>query len=44
MKSVDPACGVIVLTSGAGATAKTITVHTTKATDAEALCASFGAL
>jgi hypothetical protein len=32
VKSVDPAAGVLVLTSGAGATAKTITVHTTKAT------------
>jgi hypothetical protein len=32
VKSVDPASGVIVLTSGAGATAKTITVHTTKTT------------
>lgn len=32
VKSVDAAGGVIVLTSGAGATAKTITVHTTKAT------------
>jgi hypothetical protein len=32
VKSVDPAGGVIVLTSGAGATAKTITVRTTKAT------------
>ena len=32
VKSVDSAGGVIVLTSGAGATAKTITVHTTKAT------------
>jgi hypothetical protein len=32
VKSVDPAAGVIVLTSGVGATAKTITVHTTKAT------------
>ena len=32
VKSVDPASGVIVLTSGAGATAKTITVHTTSAT------------
>ena len=32
MKSVDAAAGVIVLTSGAGATAKTITVHTSKAT------------
>jgi hypothetical protein len=31
VKSVDPASGVIVLTSGAGATAKTITVHTTSA-------------
>jgi hypothetical protein len=30
-KSVDASGGVIVLTSGAGATAKTITVHTTKA-------------
>jgi hypothetical protein len=32
VKSVDPASGVIVLTSGAGAAAKTITVHTTKTT------------
>jgi hypothetical protein len=32
VKSVDGAAGVIVLTSGVGATAKTITVHTTKAT------------
>jgi hypothetical protein len=32
VKSVDSAGGVVVLTSGAGATAKTITVHTTKAT------------
>ncbi|MGA3080093.1 MAG: hypothetical protein ABSD44_01780 [Terracidiphilus sp.] len=32
VKSVDAAAGVIVLTSGSGATAKTITVHTTKAT------------
>lgn len=32
VKSVDGASGVIVVTSGAGATAKTITVHTTKAT------------
>ena len=32
VKSVDAAGGVIVLTSGSGATAKTITVHTTKAT------------
>jgi uncharacterized membrane protein YgcG len=32
VKSVDPAAGVIVLTSGIGATAKTIAVHTTKAT------------
>jgi hypothetical protein len=32
VKSVDGASGVIVLTSGSGATAKTITVHTTKAT------------
>jgi hypothetical protein len=32
VKSVDPAAGVIVLTSGAGATAKTITVHTTTTT------------
>jgi hypothetical protein len=31
VKSVDSANGVIVLTSGAGATAKTITVNTTKA-------------
>jgi uncharacterized membrane protein YgcG len=32
VKSVDAASGVIVLTNGAGATAKTITVRTTKAT------------
>ena len=32
VKSVDSAAGVIVLTSGSGATAKTITVRTTKAT------------
>jgi Domain of unknown function (DUF5666) len=32
VKSVDAAGGVIVLTSGSGATAKTITVHTTQAT------------
>jgi len=32
VKSVDAASGVIVLSRGAGATAKTITVHTTKAT------------
>jgi hypothetical protein len=32
VKSVDSAGGVVVLTSGSGATAKTITVHTTKAT------------
>ena len=32
VKSVDAAAGVIVLSSGSGATAKTITVHTTKAT------------
>ncbi|MGD0860933.1 MAG: DUF5666 domain-containing protein [Terracidiphilus sp.] len=32
VKSVDSAGGAIVLTSGVGATAKTITVHTTKAT------------
>lgn len=32
VKSVDAAGGVIILTSGSGATAKTITVHTTKAT------------
>jgi hypothetical protein len=32
VKSVDAAAGVIVLTSGSGATAKTITVHTAKAT------------
>jgi hypothetical protein len=32
VKSVDSASGVIVLTSGSGATAKTINVHTTKAT------------
>jgi hypothetical protein len=32
VKSIDPASGVIVLKSGSGDTAKTITVHTTKAT------------
>jgi hypothetical protein len=32
VKSVDPASGVIVLTSGVGAAAKTITVNTTKST------------
>lgn len=32
VKSVDTASGAIVVTSGAGATARTITVHTTKAT------------
>jgi hypothetical protein len=32
VKSVDTATGVIVLTSGAGATAKTVTVNTTKTT------------
>jgi uncharacterized membrane protein YgcG len=32
VKSVDVVAGVIVLSSGSGATAKTITVHTTKAT------------
>jgi hypothetical protein len=32
VKSVDAAAGVIVLSSGSGATTKTITVHTTKAT------------
>jgi len=32
VKSVDPGTGIIVLTSGAGATAKTITVNTTGAT------------
>jgi uncharacterized membrane protein YgcG len=32
VKSVDAAAGVIMLSSGSGATAKTITVHTTKAT------------
>jgi hypothetical protein len=32
VKSVDPASGVIVLTTGAGATAKTFNVHTTKKT------------
>jgi len=32
VKSVDPASGVIVLTSGVGATAKTITVNTTRTT------------
>jgi hypothetical protein len=32
VKSVDSASGVILLTSGVGATAKTITVHTTKTT------------
>jgi hypothetical protein len=32
VKSIDPASGVILVTSGVGATAKTITVNTTKAT------------
>jgi hypothetical protein len=32
VKSVDAAAGIILLTSGAGATAKTITVHISKAT------------
>lgn len=32
VKQVDPAAGVIMLTSGAGATAKTVTVHVGKAT------------
>lgn len=32
VKSVDPAAGVIVVTSGAGAAAKTITIHTTAST------------
>jgi hypothetical protein len=32
VKSVDSAAGVIVLTTGAGAAAKTVTIHTTKAT------------
>jgi hypothetical protein len=32
VKSVDAASGIIVLTSGAGAAAKTITVHTTRTT------------
>jgi hypothetical protein len=32
VKSVDPVSGVILVTSGAGATAKTITVNTTKTT------------
>jgi hypothetical protein len=32
VKSADPSSGVIVLTSGAGATAKTITIRTTKST------------
>jgi uncharacterized membrane protein YgcG len=32
VKSIDAAAGVIVLSSGSGATAKNITVHTTKAT------------
>jgi hypothetical protein len=32
VKSVDPAAGVVVLTTGAGPTAKTVTVHITKTT------------
>jgi hypothetical protein len=32
VKSVDPGAGVIVLTSGAGSTAKTVTVHVAKST------------
>jgi hypothetical protein len=32
VKSVDPAAGIVVFTSGAGPTAKTVTVHITKGT------------
>ena len=32
VKSVDPGTGAIIVTTGAGATAKTVTVHTNKAT------------
>jgi hypothetical protein len=32
VKSVDPSSGVVVITSGAGLTAKTITIHVSKAT------------
>ena len=32
VKSVDPAAGVVVVTTGAGPTAKTVTVHITKTT------------
>ncbi len=32
VKSIDTSAGVVVLTTGAGATAKSVTVHTTKAT------------
>ena len=32
VKSVDPAAGVIVLTTGAGAAAKSVTIHSSKAT------------
>ena len=32
VKSVDPSAGAIIITSGAGATAKTITVHVSKST------------
>jgi hypothetical protein len=32
VKSIDPSAGTVVLTTGAGATAKTVTVHTTKTT------------
>lgn len=32
VKSVDPASGTIILTNGAGATARTITIHTDKST------------
>jgi hypothetical protein len=32
VKSLDPAAGIIVITSGAGPTAKTVTVHVNKAT------------
>ena len=44
VKSVDPATGVIMVGSGAGATAKTITVHTTQDDNSQALRSGFGQL
>ena len=44
VKSVDAASGDIVITSGAGPAARTITIHTTKSTIAVALRAGVGSL